>query len=514
MRRPLTHDRPAPTRAARRAPRGAAPSRPLLAALCAAALCAASLLGGRAALGQSPAGASTAGASTAGAHAGDVLPRRALFGAQLAPVPDSARARLGLAAGEGLVLLAVTPGTTADAAGLRPGDVLLAVGGAPVTSPQAGVAALRALPVGRQVTLAVAGAGGRRAVRATVRERPRERAPHFVTHYDHVAVGGTRYRVMVTQPLRDGRPLPGRHPTLFVIGGIGAYSLDGPLGGIEYGDVLSAVVARGWATVRVDKAGQGDSEGGPTPDAGFEPELAMYRAALASLPRYAFVDTGRVFLFGHSMGGVFGPLLMAERGPGAAGAPAAGLPRFRGLAVYGTIAKPWPEYLVEAVRRQTTLAGAPLPAVDRAVRDQASLSHYLIEEGLEPDAVRARRPDLAAALAEHYPDGRTFSGLALPFWRQLARRRLADAWAAVDADVLVLYGESDFVGARGDHELIAAVVNQAHPGRATYAAVPESDHNFRRHPTMLASLQARGPAPVNPAARDRLVAWLERAAAR
>jgi hypothetical protein len=380
------------------------------------------------------------------------------------------------------------------------------VGDARVTSPGAGVAALRALPVGRRVTLAVARGGERRAVEALVRERPRERTAQFVTHYDHVAVGATRYRVMVTEPLRDGRPAPGRHPALFVIGGIGAYSLDGPLASVEYGDVLAAAAARGWATVRVDKAGQGDSEGGPTPEAGFEPELAMYRAALASLPRYAFVDTARLFLFGHSMGGVFGPLLAAERAPG--------VPRLRALAVYGTIAKPWPEYLLEAVRRQTTLAGAPLPAVDRAVREQAALSHYLIGEGLEPDALRARRPDLAAALAEHYPDGRTFSGLALPFWRQLARRRVADAWAAVDADVLVLYGESDFVGARGDHELVAAIVNQAHPGRATFAAVPESDHNFRRHPTMLASLRAQGPAPLNPATRERLFAWLDGLAGR
>lgn len=227
----------------------------------------------------------------------------------------------------------------------------------------------------------------------------------------------------------------------------------------------------------------------------------MYQAALASLPHYAFVDTGRVYLFGHSMGGVFAPLLMAERAPGT--------PSFKGIAVYGTIAKSWMEYWLESVRRQTTLAGHPLSAVDRLLRDQEALAHYLIIEGLEPEAVRQRRPDLASALAAHFPDERTLSGLAFPFWRQLAARRVADARAAVDGQVLALYGESDFVGARGDHELIAAIVNQAHPGRATFVAIPDSDHNFFRHPTMVASLKAQGPAPVNPAARERLMAWLD-----
>jgi DNA-binding beta-propeller fold protein YncE len=167
--------------------------------------------------------------------------------------------------------------------------------------------------------------------------------------------------------------------------------------------------------------------------------------------------------------------------------------------VYGTIAKPWMEYLVEAVRRQATLAGAPLPAVEAMVRDQATLSHYLVLEGLDADAVRQRRPDLANALAQHYPDGRTFSGLAFPFWRQLAARRLAEAWAAVDAPVLAMHGESDFVGRAADPELIAAIVDQAHPGRATFVTIPASDHNFRRYPTMQASLQ--GPRPAARAAQ-------------
>jgi hypothetical protein len=65
------------------------------------------------------------------------------------------------------------------------------------------------------------------------------------------------------------------------------------------------------------------------------------------------------------------------------------------------------------------------------------------------------------------------------------------------------------VASRADLELVADIVNQAHPGRATFALIPESDHTFKRHPTMRASLQATAPAPPNPAMRERLLRWLD-----
>ena len=45
-----------------------------------------------------------------------------------------------------------------------------------------------------------------------------------------------------------------------------------------------------------------------------------------------------MFIFGHSMGGVFGPILASE------------IP-IRGIAVYGTVAKTWTEYCLENWRR-------------------------------------------------------------------------------------------------------------------------------------------------------------------
>ena len=84
-----------------------------------------------------------AGAEDAGAG-----PR---IGLALAPISPEARAELGLPeGGSGAVVAEVEPGSPAEAAGLRPGDVLTRVGGKPVADPAAAAGALRAAAGGKK----------------------------------------------------------------------------------------------------------------------------------------------------------------------------------------------------------------------------------------------------------------------------------------------------------------------------------------------------------------------------
>lgn len=60
-------------------------------------------------------------------------------------------------------------------------------------------------------------------------------------------------------------------------------------------------------TLRIEKPGVGDSEGGPFAELDFTTELDIYRQALKQLKEQPEVDAEHVFIFGHSMGGAFGP---------------------------------------------------------------------------------------------------------------------------------------------------------------------------------------------------------------
>ncbi|MDP8938575.1 MAG: trypsin-like peptidase domain-containing protein, partial [Actinomycetota bacterium] len=65
---------------------------------------------------------------------GERIETRAFLGVVTQTVTDDIRARLGLAAPNGALVVDVEPGSPADAAGIRPGDVITGLGGDRVTS--------------------------------------------------------------------------------------------------------------------------------------------------------------------------------------------------------------------------------------------------------------------------------------------------------------------------------------------------------------------------------------------
>jgi len=53
---------------------------------------------------------------------------------------------------------------------------------------------------------------------------------------------------------------------------------------------------------------------------------------------------------------------------------------------------------------------------------------------------------------------------------------LAAAWRKVEAPVLAMHGEYDWIMSREDHELITELVNLTRPGHATFVELPRTSH--------------------------------------
>jgi pimeloyl-ACP methyl ester carboxylesterase len=284
-----------------------------------------------------------------------------------------------------------------------------------------------------------------------------------------------------------------------MIGGIGAYSIDGDFATAPYGTTLGPIAKGRFATVRIDKPGQGDSEGPSYTDLPFEVEQDAYLQALRLAKTFPFVDKNRIAIFGHSMGGAFGPLVAAEE-------PVAG------VAVMGTMIKTWMEYTLENTRRQSLLAGASAEQVDQSIRQLSGLLHYLYNMGMSPEQIIKEKPEYAAMMRQMSPDLKTYSGVGLPFFQKLSTINLPAAWAKFEGKALSLWGENDFISTEYDHQFLADIMNARRPGSGEFVRVPQTDHGFFMTSSQKDSQQKWGKPgnTYNPKTLEVLTDWLNR----
>jgi dienelactone hydrolase len=241
------------------------------------------------------------------------LPRRAAVGITLA-----------VDAGGAVVAGAVSEGSAAAEAGVQVGDTIAALDGMPVTSIVQVQSIIGRHRGGDSLPIGIVRGGETKRLVAQLKMFPFERLPNTVFEYGHVTLSdGIRLRTIVSRPAAAAGPAP----AVFFLQGGGCSSIDVPSASPNVWPyaLISAIAARGFVTMRVDKPGAGESEGPPCPEGGFDSELAGYRAALNALLKDPSVDPSRVFLFGDSLGGFMAPLLASET-------------RVAGISAYGTIA--------------------------------------------------------------------------------------------------------------------------------------------------------------------------------
>jgi pimeloyl-ACP methyl ester carboxylesterase len=222
------------------------------------------------------------------------------------------RASLGILFSEPGIVHEVVPGSAAEQAGIKPDDVIMSIDSLPLTA-------------GKHVTVKIKRAGNESTLDAVAKEYPRETSTDYDTLYGSVKIAAGRLRTIITKPHGNGR-----FPAVFIVQGGGCVSVDN----IPHNwtnDIVRELTKHGYATMRVDKPGVGDSEGGPCNSAPFDRELAGYRAALEAFRAAPNIDTKHLYLFAHSLGGTFAPYVAASM-------------RLRGIAVYGAAFAQRPEF--------------------------------------------------------------------------------------------------------------------------------------------------------------------------
>ena len=427
------------------------------------------------------------GASTAETPT-DPLPRRA------GPIG----VRLGAPTEGRLIIDAVLEGGPADRAGLAAGDSILSLGGSPVSGRESLSAAMRGLRGGQVVSVEISRGGATLAKQLQLDEAQRETVEGCSVHYGSVAhPDGYRLRTIVTEPTASPRAAAGKLPALLYVQGIVCDSIDRP-GRPEAFDtrLVHAMAKAGFVTMRVDKPGLGDSEGPACSEIDLTTELEACTAALRQLASLPNVDPERIYLFGHSMGGVLAPLLSADT-------------PVRGIMVYGTLARSWFEYQLENVRRQSELAGLTPAQVTASVQAEARSSAMILIEKKSLGDVWQRWPELRQPAQGIMLDETHMSTRHMRFFHELQDLNIAEAWEKSSGSVLAIWGEYDWVSSREDHERIAEIVNAREDGAGSVLTMPKADHAFTTHATFLGSRMSMGEGAWDEDLPRRMLEWID-----
>jgi len=290
--------------------------------------------------------------------------------------------------------------------------------------------------------------------------RPREHFAHATVQYDWVTnQRGDKLRTFVTRPTGT----TGKVPAIFFVGWLSCDSMEYPSEHPSdgFGVLMRRLIDQsGYATVRMDKPGVGESQGDCS-RADFQSEMQGFQAAFDSISKYDFIDAGRVIVIGMSNGGGFAPL-------------AAGNHPVRGYISIGSWGRTWYEHMVDLWRRSLLESGKTPADVSSGVKAFIEFYNLYLIKGQTPGQVLAQHPEWKPLWSES-PEGQY--GRPAAIYQQLQALNLGEVWQNVDVPVLVFRGTADNIMSRSDAEAIVRNVNQAHPGRARYEQVEGMTHD-------------------------------------
>ncbi len=368
------------------------------------------------------------------------LPRRAHLGIEVSS---------GAVTQAGLRVVGVAASSTAERAGIVPGDVVVNIDERSVDNVAQLVACVGRLVSGERLRITVLRNGDTLELSASISALATESPLVCLDHV--VGPSDTWLRCIHTTPAT-----PGPHPAIFYLQGSDWGSCEHPLTPAHpVRQMIAQFTHAGFATLRLERSGIGDSEGPACTDVDFEAELAGYQAGLAQLrDRHP-----SVFLFGHSLGGMVAPKL--------------DLAGVVGVIVIGTSADTWHECLLGSFRRQAERAGQPAKVIARDLALLTELQEHVLREGKTPAEVYRLHPHLRDAAFTQFSGEQSFER-TVRFFQQLEAAQLRAAWARVSCPVLALHGDEDWICTAGDADAIAALAGAL----GTAVGLPDVDHGL------------------------------------
>ena len=323
--------------------------------------------------------------------------------------------------------------------------------------------------------------------------------PSLETEYGMVRTSeGTRLRTILTRPAGATERLP----AIMLIQWVSCGSVD--FGSARQSELRQIADQSGMVLVRVERSGDGDSEGVPCAKLDYDTEVRHYREALDQIARHFWIDPDRILLFGSSLGSTSAPLVAQGK-------------KVAGIAVQGGGAVTYVERMINFDRLYLERSGKYSPdQIDGEMKRRIPFHVEYLLNGKTPEQIERERPDLkgvwqsvrgGAEAPPHY--GRPYA-----WHQQAAKKDFLAAWTRITAPVLVIHGEYDQFEPPHGHQLIADTLNRLRPGSATFVEVPHADHNMTVYTSAEDAYLDRNGTPRPDLLAKPLVEWARRVTAR
>jgi pimeloyl-ACP methyl ester carboxylesterase len=274
---------------------------------------------------------------------------------------------------------------------------------------------------------------------------------------------GYPLRAFITRP----KDVSGKLPVIFEVAWLSCDSVEQPKGPEDgFTQLIWELASRsGFATYRVDKPGVGESGGPKCSGLDFTTELEAYRAAFKAMRDVDFLDLSRIYVIGFSNGGGVAPFVAGD-------APV------RGYLVFSGWYKTWLEHMLELERRRMRLTGVPEPEISTRMKQFATFYDLYLNGKKTPGQIISDHPEFKSIW---YDEPEHQYGRPAAFYHQLQDLNLAEAWQKVNAPVLAVHGEFDWIMSEDEFKLLANAVNARHPRSAIYVNWPKMDHLLYIH---------------------------------
>lgn len=415
------------------------------------------------------------------------LRRRAFMGISMENLTDDLKKMTNYTGKYGAYINRVVPGSTAESIGLKKGDIIISINSIPVNSGAEAVSIVGRSRGGDKFEYEIFRGGNVLKGNSQFKSYPVESFDDLTVDYTQASTNTGLQRIILTKKKNAGK-----QPLIIFIGGIGCYALDFPLDtSVSEVQVINLLARNGFSAARIDKPGMGDNAGQSSKacnEIGFHEEVTGYVQCINALKKRADVDSNRVFIIGHSMGGVMAPLIARQTA-------------IKGIIAYGTIGSNFLEYLIKTRRTIAQAYNWTADETDAYIKDVCECSTWYFADKLSTEEATKKKKDCAEYLS-------VFDFRARVYNDELYAINIPAEWMKFKGKALLMWGAADFVAAEDDHRIIVDALNRERAGSAEFMKVPAASHGMQTagdFPTARTS-----PGPYNKQCGDAMLTWLNK----